>query len=129
MIILLLLAQKECELLHTLEIFLNLPRHVLRRSPCAVAKAGRACTIRSAYRGLLVAQQIAGAADVELVARRLKAGAQRVQGLNHFAPGPPQRSLTHGGPDKTDSGTRLGGQIRLEFNASNATSADLSTAK
>ena len=36
--------------------------------------------------GLLVAQQIAGAADIEIVARQLEAGAQRVQGLHDFEP-------------------------------------------
>ena len=36
--------------------------------------------------GLLVAEQIAGAADVEVVARQLKPGAQSVQGLHDFEP-------------------------------------------
>ena len=36
--------------------------------------------------GLLVAQQVAGAADVEVVAGELEAGAQRVQGLHHLEP-------------------------------------------
>ena len=35
---------------------------------------------------LLVAQQVAGAADVEIVARQLKPGAERVQGLHHVEP-------------------------------------------
>ena len=36
--------------------------------------------------GLLVAQEIAGAADIEVVARQLEPGAQRVQGLHDFEP-------------------------------------------
>ena len=35
---------------------------------------------------LFVAQQIAGAADIEIVARKREAGAQRVEGLHHFEP-------------------------------------------
>ena len=36
--------------------------------------------------GLLVAEQIAGAADVEIVARELEAGAERIERLQHLQP-------------------------------------------
>src|SRR6266436_8706973 len=36
--------------------------------------------------GLLVAEEIAGAANVEVVARQLKSGAQGVEGLHDFEP-------------------------------------------
>src|SRR5699024_1237173 len=36
--------------------------------------------------GLLVAEQVAGAAYVEIVTRELKSGAERVQGLHHVEP-------------------------------------------
>ena len=40
----------------------------------------------------LLAQQIAGAADVEIVAGELESRAQRVEGLHHLEPQPPPRS-------------------------------------
>ena len=59
--------------------------------------------------GLLVAQQIAGAADVEIVGGQLEAGAERVQRLQHFQP--PlglRRDLAHGRQREIGIGALLG---------------------